>query len=204
MAERAARRPGACQSGPLTVQVDHPAKPALTPATSDLPEENTVSDITPKADPGSPGGSASPGTGAGSRRVVEQLDEAASLELLSTGRIGRLIYNSRYGPVALPSEYKIHDGSIVFRTYRVTFTEEDLRTGIAHAEYQVVVEADQVDPDAHEGWVVLVRGTAHHVDTEAERASISTIGLQPWVEAEPEHFIRVVPISIAGQRLRPP
>jgi hypothetical protein len=45
----------------------------------------------------------------------------------------RLIYNSRYGPVALPSEYKIHEGSIVFRTYRVTFTEEDLRTGIAHA-----------------------------------------------------------------------
>jgi nitroimidazol reductase NimA-like FMN-containing flavoprotein (pyridoxamine 5'-phosphate oxidase superfamily) len=56
--------------------------------------------------------------------VVEQLDEAACLELLSTGRIGRLIYNnSRYGPVALPSEYKMHDGSIVFRTYRVTFTE---------------------------------------------------------------------------------
>jgi len=59
-----------------------------------------------------------------------------------------LIYNSRYGPVALPSEDKIHDGSIVFRTYQVTFTEEDLRTGIAHAEYQVVVEADQVDPGA--------------------------------------------------------
>ena len=80
------------------------------------------------------------------------------MELLSTGRIGRLIYNSRYGPVALPSEYKIHEGSIVFRTYRVTFTEEDLRTGIAHAEYQVVVEVDQTDPEAREGWVVLVRG----------------------------------------------
>jgi nitroimidazol reductase NimA-like FMN-containing flavoprotein (pyridoxamine 5'-phosphate oxidase superfamily) len=154
------------------------------------------------ADPSSPGGSASPGAGVSSRRVVEQLDEAACLELLSAGRIGRLIYTSRYGPVALPSEYKLHDGSIVFRTYRVTFTEEDLRTGIAQAEYQVVVEVDQVDPQAHEGWVVLVRGTAHHVDTEAERASISNVGLQSWVEAEPEHFIRVVPISIAGQRLR--
>ena len=102
-----------------------------------------MSDITHKADPSSPGGSASPGAGVSSRRLVEQLDEAACLELLSTGRIGRLIYNSRYGPVALPSEYKMHDGSIVFRTYRVTFTEEDLRTGIAQAEYQVVVEVDQ-------------------------------------------------------------
>ena len=125
------------------------------------------------------------------------------MEPLSTGRIGRLIYNSRYRPVAVPSEYKIHEGSIVFRTYRVTFTEEDLRTGIAHAEYQVVVEVDQTDAEAREGWVVLVRGTAHQVDTEAERASISSVGLESWVEGEPEHFIRVDPISIAGQRLRP-
>jgi hypothetical protein len=78
-----------------------------------------------------------------------------------------------------------------------------LRTGIAHAEYQVVVEVDHVDPDACEGWVVLVRGTAHQVDTEAERASISNVGLESWVVGEPEHFIRVEPISIAGQRIRP-
>ena len=162
-----------------------------------------MSDITHEADPSSPGGSASPGAGVSSRRLVEQLDEVACLELLSTGRIGRLIYNSRYGPVALPSEYKIHEGSIVFRTYRVTFTEDDLRTGIAHAEYQVVVEVDHIDPDARVGWVVLVRGTAHHVDTEAERASISNVGLESWVEGEPEHFIRVDPINIEGQRIRP-
>ena len=154
------------------------------------------------ADLSSPGGS-SPGREMAARRVVERLDEAACMELLGTGRIARLIYNSRYGPVALPSEYKIHEGSIVFRTYRVTFTEQDLRTGIAHAEYQVVVEVDHIDPEAREGWVVLVRGTAHQVDTEAERASISNVGLESWVEGEPEHFIRVDPISITGQRIRP-
>jgi nitroimidazol reductase NimA-like FMN-containing flavoprotein (pyridoxamine 5'-phosphate oxidase superfamily) len=155
-----------------------------------------------KADPSSPSGSASPGSGASARRVVERLDEAECMELLSTGRIGRLIYNGRYGAVALPSEYKIHDGSIVFRTYRIAFTEEDLRTGIAHAEYEVTLEVDQTDPEAREGWLVLVRGTAHHLDTEDERASIADIGLESWVEGEPEHFIRVDPISIRGQRLR--
>ena len=160
-----------------------------------MPEDN--------ADVTSPGGPASQGAGVSARRVVERLDEAACMELLSTGTIARLIYNSRYGPVALPSEYKIHEGSIVFRTYRITFTEDDLRTGIAHAEYQVVVEVDHIDPDAREGWVVLVRGTAHQVDTEAERASVSNVGLESWVEGEPEHFIRVDPISIAGQRIRP-
>jgi nitroimidazol reductase NimA-like FMN-containing flavoprotein (pyridoxamine 5'-phosphate oxidase superfamily) len=155
-----------------------------------------------KADLSSPGGSAPPGSGAGARSVVERLDEAECMELLGTGRIGRLIYNSRYGPVALPSEYKIHEGSIIFRTYRTTFTEEDLRTGIAHAEYQVAFEADQTDPEAREGWLVLVLGTAHHIDTAAERASIADVGLKSWVEGEPEHFIRVDPIRVAGQRLR--
>src|ERR1700756_2999285 len=105
-----------------------------------------------KADLSSPGGSASPSSGAGTRSVVDRLDEAECMELLGTARIGRLIYNSRYGPVALPSEYKIHEGSIVFRTYRTLFTEEDLRTGIAHAEYHVAVEVDQTDPEAREGW----------------------------------------------------
>ena len=128
------------------------------------------------ADLSSPGGSMSPGPGAGARRLVERLSEAESLELLASGGLGRLVYNSRYGPVALPSEYKIHDGSIVFRTYRVTFTEEDLRTGIAQAEYQVAVEADQIDVKAREGWFVLVRGAAHHLDTEAERAPFIDAG----------------------------
>ena len=54
-----------------------------------------MSDVTHKADPGSASGFASPGAGVSSRRVVEQLDAAACLELLGTGRIGRLIYNSR-------------------------------------------------------------------------------------------------------------
>jgi nitroimidazol reductase NimA-like FMN-containing flavoprotein (pyridoxamine 5'-phosphate oxidase superfamily) len=134
--------------------------------------------------------------------VVERLDEAECMELLGAGRIGRLIYSSRYGPVALPSEYKIHEGSIIFRTYRTTFTEEDLRTGIAHAEYEVAFEADQTDPEAREGWLVLVLGSAHHLDTEAERASIADVGLKSWVEGEPEHFIRVDPIRVTGQRIR--
>ena len=155
-----------------------------------------------KADLSSPTGPAPPGSGASSHSVVERLDEAECMKLLSTARIGRLIYNSRYGPVAVPTEYQIHEGSIVFPTYRTLFTEEDLRTGIAHAEYQVAVEIDQADPEAREGWLVLVRGTAHHLDTEAERESIASLGLKPWVKGEPEHFIRVNPTHIGGQRLR--
>jgi hypothetical protein len=47
------------------------------------------------------------------------------------------------------------------------------------------VEADQFDLEAREGWFVLARGAAHHLDTEAERASIIDTGLEPWVEKIP-------------------
>ena len=154
-----------------------------------------------EADLNSLSGSASYGPGADARPVADRMSEAESMELLGNGGLARLVYNGPDGPTALPVVYKIDAGSIVLGTWDPVLFDEDLRTGIAQAEYQVVVEVDQVHPEAHEGWVVLVRGTAHHVDTQAERASISNVGLESWVEAEPEHFIRVVPISISGQRL---
>ena len=125
------------------------------------------------------------------------------MELLGTDRVGRLVFTSRYGPTAVPVVYKVDRGSLVLGAWNRVFDEE-LRTGIAHADYHVAVEADQIDPQAHEGWTVLVRGAAHHLDTEAERAPIIGAGLEPWVEEIPPHFIRVNPTSISGLRVGPP
>ena len=151
-----------------------------------------------KADPSSPGGAASPGPGTGARRVMEVLSETESMELLASGGLARLVYNGPDGPTALPVVYKIDAGSIVLGTWDPVLFDEDLRTGIAQAEYQVAVEADQINVNAREGWFVLVRGAAHHLDTEAERAPFINAGLEPWVEGVPVHFIRVNPTSIWG------
>jgi nitroimidazol reductase NimA-like FMN-containing flavoprotein (pyridoxamine 5'-phosphate oxidase superfamily) len=154
-----------------------------------------------EADLGSPSGSGSPGPGVNARRVVERLGETECLELLATGGVGRLVFTSRYGLTALPVAYKIDGRSIVLGTWDPVF-DEDLRTGIAYADYQVAVEADQIDPQAREGWFVLARGAAHHLDTEAERAPIIDAGLEPWIEGAPAHYIRVMPTTIFGQRVR--
>jgi nitroimidazol reductase NimA-like FMN-containing flavoprotein (pyridoxamine 5'-phosphate oxidase superfamily) len=155
------------------------------------------------ADLRSGGGGASPDpSGRPGRRLVEPLDESECLRLIGAGRIGRLAYTGRYGPTVLPVVYKLHEGSIVFHTFQDTFTEEDLRTGIAYAEYQVAFEIDQFDLEPFEGWTVVVMGPAHHVDTEAERASIISAGAEPWPEAAYEHLIRVQPIRIGGRRVR--
>jgi hypothetical protein len=155
-----------------------------------------------KPDLSSPGGLASPGPGMGGWRVLELLDETACMELLASGSLGRLVYTSRYGPTALPVTYRIDEGSIVLGTWDPALFDEDLRTGIEQAEYRVAVEADQIDVEAREGWFVVVRGAAHHLDTEAEQVSFIDAGLEPWVEGVPEHFIRVNPSSIWGNRIR--
>jgi Pyridoxamine 5'-phosphate oxidase len=125
------------------------------------------------------------------------------MELLASAGVGvgRLVYNSRYGPTALPVAYKIDAGSIVLSTWDPVI-DEDLRTGIENAEYQVAVEADQVNLEAREGWTVLVYGAAHHMDTEAERAPFIDAGLGPWTEEIPARFIRVTPTHIWGGRAR--
>jgi nitroimidazol reductase NimA-like FMN-containing flavoprotein (pyridoxamine 5'-phosphate oxidase superfamily) len=155
-----------------------------------------------QADLSSPGGPAAPGPEIGGWRVLEHLDEVEGMKLLANGRLGRLVYTSRYGPTALPITYKIDEGSIVLGTWDPVLFDEDLRTGIAQAEYRVAVEADWIDVDAREGWFVLVRGAAHHLDTEAERMSFIDAGLEPWVEGVPQHFIRVNPTNISGNRIR--
>jgi pyridoxamine 5'-phosphate oxidase-like protein len=152
----------------------------------------------------SPGDAASPGPGVGVQRVVELLGEAECWELLASGGLGRLVYNSRYGPTALPVAYVIDKRSVVLGTWDPVLFDEDLRTGIEQAEYQVAVEADQIDMDEREGWIVLVRGAAHHLDTEAERAPFINAGLEPWIGGVAAHFIRVNPTGIWGNRTHRP
>jgi nitroimidazol reductase NimA-like FMN-containing flavoprotein (pyridoxamine 5'-phosphate oxidase superfamily) len=147
---------------------------------------------------------ASASSGKSGKRVLERLDEAECLQLIADETVGRLAYTGRYGPTVLPVNYRMHEGSVVFRTAQDSPTDEDLRTGIAHAEYQVAFEIDRIDPEAREGWSVLVQGSAHHVDTDEERAAVASAEVEPWPEGEREHFIRIHPARITGRRIRRP
>jgi nitroimidazol reductase NimA-like FMN-containing flavoprotein (pyridoxamine 5'-phosphate oxidase superfamily) len=133
---------------------------------------------------------------------LELLDEAECLRLISPGGIGRIAYSGRYGLTVLPVNYKLHDGAIMFRTSQRSMTGEDLRTGIANAEYQVAFEIDHIDPASREGWSVLIHGPAHHMDSEAERMTVLASGVAPWPGGEHEHAVRIIPDRITGRRLR--
>ena len=74
--------------------------------------------------------------------MLEELDEAECLRLIASGGVGRIGYSGRYGPTVMPVNYRIYEGTIVFRTAQDSATDEDLRTGIANAEFKVAFEID--------------------------------------------------------------
>jgi nitroimidazol reductase NimA-like FMN-containing flavoprotein (pyridoxamine 5'-phosphate oxidase superfamily) len=133
--------------------------------------------------------------------VLEELDEAECLRLIASGGIGRLGYSGRYGPTVMPVNYQLYDGTIVFRTTPDSATDEDLRTGIANAEYKVAFEIDDFDATARTGWSVLIQGSAHHVESEAERVSVADAGVDPWPGGGRDLFLRITPSRITGRRV---
>jgi len=141
---------------------------------------------------------------AGTRPVLEPMDEAECMRLISPGGIGRLAFSGRYGLTVFPVNYKLHDGSIMFRTSQDSPTDEDLRTGIARAEYEVAFEIDAIDPATQVGWSVLIQGSAHHMTSEAERAAVRESGVEPWPGGSRERAIRITPTRVTGRRLRHP
>ena len=134
--------------------------------------------------------------------TLQILDEAECRRLIEPGGIGRLVFAGRYDLTVLPVNYKMHDGAILFRTAQDSAMDEDLRTGISHAEFRVAFEVDEFDQQAREGWSVLVQGPAHHVDSAEERADALAAGVEPWPGGEREHFIRITPARITGRRIR--
>lgn len=134
--------------------------------------------------------------------VLERLDEAQCLRLIAPGGIGRLVFTGQWDLTVLPVNYKLHNGAILFKTGQNSSTDEDLRTGIAHAEYRVAFEVDEFDTAAREGWSVLVQGPAHHIDSESERAAAEAAGVDPWPDGDRQHFISITPTRITGRRIR--
>jgi len=133
-------------------------------------------------------------------RVIEELDEDQCLKLVSEGGIGRIAYTGRFGPVVLPVNYELLDGAVVFRTAAHGPLDEDLRTGIANADYKVAFEIDSIDLATQRGWSVLIQGPAHHL-AEDERDVAGRARVQPWAPGEREMMVRIVPSRITGRRV---
>jgi nitroimidazol reductase NimA-like FMN-containing flavoprotein (pyridoxamine 5'-phosphate oxidase superfamily) len=133
---------------------------------------------------------------------VDELSEDECRTLISPGGVGRIAYSGRFGPTVLPVNYEVFEDTILFRTAPDSPMGEDLRSGIAHAEYKVAFEIDEMDKSERTGWSVLLQGAAHHVDSDTECGSVRASGVEPWADGPKEHYIRIVPSRITGRRIR--
>ncbi len=138
------------------------------------------------------------------KAIMETLDEGECLRLVSLEVVGRLAYVGRHDLTVLPVNYRLVDGAILFRTAQDSLAGEDLRTGIANADFQVAFEVDSLDEAAREGWSVLLQGPAHHIDSDDEKGAAQAAGIHPWPSGDKDHFIRITPVRITGRRIRQP
>jgi nitroimidazol reductase NimA-like FMN-containing flavoprotein (pyridoxamine 5'-phosphate oxidase superfamily) len=135
-------------------------------------------------------------------RVIEELDEDQCLKLISEGGIGRIAYVGRFGPAVLPVNYELLDKAVVFRTAANGPLDEDLRTGIANADYKVAFEIDSIDLATRRGWSVLIQGPAHHLAGD-EPDAVGRVRVEPWAPGDREMMVRIIPSRITGRRVGP-
>ena len=132
--------------------------------------------------------------------MLEQLSEEESLRLAAGAVVGRIGFTGRYGPVVLPVNFKLIDGSVVFRTDGKSSLDEDLRTGITDAEYRVAFEIDQIDETERTGWSVMIQGAAHYLKDQEERTA-ATAGIDPWAGGDKDVYISIRPALVTGRRI---
>ena len=101
------------------------------------------------------------------------------------------------GPVALPVNYAMQQGTVLFRTSPYNSLARHLRETPACS-----FEVDHVDAFTRSGWSVLVRGSADLVRHPGP-AQGSVQGPEPWPEGSRALTIRVTAHEITGRRLHP-
>ncbi|MGW5609131.1 helix-turn-helix domain-containing protein [Streptomyces sp. NPDC003753] len=132
---------------------------------------------------------------AGRHPKFSELTTQECRELLSTHGVGRLAVTTASGPVVVPVNYSVMDGTLVFRTQPHAVPAQASGS-------QVAFEIDHIDGALSQGWSVLVRGQARAVTNpdsvrRLEEQAYST----PWAGGQRELWIRIEPLSITGRRI---
>ncbi|MFF5213085.1 pyridoxamine 5'-phosphate oxidase family protein [Streptosporangium sp. NPDC000396] len=133
---------------------------------------------------------------------LEKLEAEECLRLIAPGGVGRVAFNEPGGLAILPVNYVLHDNSVLFRTAFGGPLDDNLRTGVQGVEFKIAFEVDRIDDANREGWSVLIRGGAHHVSTDDERAAAEASDVQPWAGGDRELYIKIDPTEITGRRIR--
>ena len=137
--------------------------------------------------------------GAGRPAAHSGLDALSGEEAqrrLAPGGVGRLVFHEAgRGPVALPVNYRLVDGQVVFRT------STDTSLAVAAGQDPVSFEVDQIDEALSQGWSVLVTGRLERIEDPTERRRLAERGPTPWAGEDRNVVLRVVARDVSGRRI---
>jgi uncharacterized protein len=130
---------------------------------------------------------------------LEPLPVEECLALLATEDVGRLVVVLAGRPLVFPLNYALDGDAVVFRTAPGTKLYAIDRS-------LVVFEVDRWATSPQSGWTVTVQGWAQEVtsaDAPGLRERLAALPVHPLAGSGRHHYVRIVPCSIAGSRLRP-
>ena len=135
------------------------------------------------------------GSGESGRPALRAIDPAECYELLGTGGVGRVVFDSTDGPVVIPVNYGMAGQTVVLRT--------GVDTALAaRLDCRVAFEVDRLDEALSQGWSVLLAGHATRVSQEEQVRRIEAhTRLQPWAGGARDVYVQIHPRRISGRRI---
>ncbi len=130
------------------------------------------------------------------RPALDALTVGECEALIASGGVGRLVFSDKRGPTALPVNFRMLEGDIVFRTESGAALLENLATD------EVSFEVDHLDEALTEGWSVLLTGESRVMDNPSELDSARSLSIVPWAAGDRDVYVRLVPQKTTGRRIR--
>ena len=128
---------------------------------------------------------------AGRHPMLEELTKEQCDAHLAVGGVGRVVFLSERGPVALPVNFEFTEGHIIFSTDE---------SKAATIEMQLVgFEIDRIDEAMSEGWSVLITGRAHRVRDPEERQRLGSLDLEAWAGGDRHSLVGIKPEELTGR-----
>ena len=127
--------------------------------------------------------------------VLDDMREQECRQLIEAGGVGRVAFELGGRLSVVPVNFGIHDGSVVFRTAATTAIGR-------YGTGPVAFEIDRIDEGMHEGWSVLISGTARQAGPEESEKLREALTVEPWAGGQREVYIVITPEQVHGHRIR--
>lgn len=141
-------------------------------------------------------GTAAEPPGREERTGLIRLSQEECVGYLESATVGRIVFVDDGQPMALPVNFAWHNGAIVFRT------GDGQKLHAATVGQTVAFEVDSINEGSHDGFSVIVKGTAREVTDWAEQEQLEQLPVRPW-QRQPwrRGWVCIDPSAITGRRL---